>query len=118
MNNSHLKGVVPIVITPLCPNGDIDQQSCKNVVNYLIDNGASALFILGSASEGFLLDIDQRIEVIRAMSEANNSRVPIIAGCSYMAPKMVFEFFRRVADRKSTRLNSSHNSESRMPSSA
>ena len=100
MNNNQIKGVIPIVMTPLTNSGDIDHQSCKMLVNYLIDNGTSALFIFGSAGEGFLLDIDQRVEALQVVSEANNGRVPIIAGCAYMAPRMVFEFFRRVENEK------------------
>lgn len=100
MNNNQIKGVIPIVMTPLTNNGDIDHLSCKKLVNYLIDNGASALFIFGSAGEGFLLDIDQRVEAVQAVSEANKGRIPIIAGCAYMAPRMVFEFFRRVENEK------------------
>jgi len=96
MNNNQIKGVIPIVMTPLTNEGDIDHHSCKTLVDYLIDNGASALFVFGSAGEGFLLDIDQRVEALQVLSEANNGRVPIIAGCAFMAPRMVLEFFRRV----------------------
>ena len=90
---NRIKGVVPIVLTPLLENGDIDSESCKQLIDFLIDNGAAGLFILGSASENFLLDIDQRINVALMMAEANRGRVPMIAGCSNIAPRNVFKFF-------------------------
>lgn len=99
-NNNQIKGVVPIVMTPLFENGDIDHDSCKTLINYLVNNGVAGLFILGSASEGFLLDIDQRVEAVKVMSDANNGRVPILVGCAYMAPRMVFEFFKKIENEK------------------
>ena len=93
---NRIKGVVPIVLTPLLENGDIDSESCKQLIDFLIDNGAAGLFILGSASENFLLDIDQRINVALMMAEANRGRVPMIAGCSNIAPRNVFKFFKAI----------------------
>ena len=95
---NRIKGVVPIVLTPLKQNGDIDKASCATLIDFLVENGVAGLFILGSASENFLLDIEQRIDVVRAMSEANMGRVPLIAGCSNIAPKNVFRFFEKVTD--------------------
>ncbi len=91
-----IKGVVPVVLTPLKHNGDIDVQSCANLIDFLVKNGAAGLYILGSASENFLLDFDQRIDVVFAMAEANRGRIPLIAGCANSAPRNVFKFFKSV----------------------
>jgi 4-hydroxy-tetrahydrodipicolinate synthase len=85
---------VPIVLTPLKKNGDIDVKSCTSLINFLVENGVAGLYILGSASENFLLDFDQRIEVAHAMAEANNRRIPMIVGCANTAPRNVFRFFK------------------------
>ncbi|MHC4474181.1 MAG: dihydrodipicolinate synthase family protein [Planctomycetota bacterium] len=93
---NRMKGVVPIVLTPLKKNGDIDIESCATLIEFLIENGVAGLYILGSASENFLLDIEQRIDVVCAMAEANRGRVPLIAGCGNMAPRNVLRFFKAV----------------------
>ncbi len=93
---TQIKGVVPIVLTPLKQNGDIDIKSCESLVEYLVESDAAALYILGSASEQFLLNHIQRVDMIFAVSEANKGRVPIIAGCSSMAPRNVFDLFKEV----------------------
>jgi dihydrodipicolinate synthase/N-acetylneuraminate lyase len=92
---NRFKGVIPIVVTPFKRNGDIDIESSIKLVDYLIKNGAAALFILGSASEGFLLDNDQSCEVVYAMADANKGRVPLIAGCSSIEPRNIYNFFKR-----------------------
>ena len=93
---NRIKGVIPIVLTPFLKNGDIDAESCKQLIDFLIDNGADSLYILGSASENFLLDIEQRIDVVFMMAEANRGRVPMIAGCANIAPRNVFKFFKAI----------------------
>ena len=93
---NRIKGVVPIVLTPFLENGDIDAESCKQLIDFLIDSGAAGLYILGSASENFLLDIEQRINVVFMMAEANRGRVPMIAGCANIAPRNVFKFFKAI----------------------
>ena len=92
----RIKGVIPVVITPLKENGDIDAESCASLIECLVDAGVAGLFALGSASEGFMLDNEQRTEAVRAMAEANRGRTPLIVGCANMAPRNVFRFFKSV----------------------
>jgi 4-hydroxy-tetrahydrodipicolinate synthase len=93
---NRLKGVIPVVITPFKKNGDIDIKSSTKLIDFLVKNGVAGLFILGSASEGYLMDNEQRIDAVHAMADANRSRVPIIAGCSSMAPRNVYQFFKKI----------------------
>lgn len=93
---NRIKGIVPIVLTPLKKNGDIDTESCARLVDFLVDNGMAGLFTLGSASESFLLDLGQHIDVVFAMAEANRRRIPLIAGCADTAPRNVFKFFKSI----------------------
>ena len=46
-----LTGVVPPLITPLTPDGDLDTASLERLVGYLLDGGVHGLFALGSTSE-------------------------------------------------------------------
>lgn len=96
MPNTRIKGIIPIALTPMLKNGDIDTQSCATLIEYLIKNEVAAIFILGSASENFMLDTNQRLKAVEAMAEANKGRIPIIAGCSNMAPREVYRFFEGV----------------------
>lgn len=92
----RINGVVPIVLTPLKEDGNIDTESCSHLVDYLVENGAAALFALGSASEGYLLNNRQRLEAVSAFAEATRKRVPLIVGCSHLAPRSVFEFLKLI----------------------
>ncbi|MCP5463733.1 MAG: dihydrodipicolinate synthase family protein [Deltaproteobacteria bacterium] len=98
MTARKMKGAVPIVVTPMLENGDIDVKSCQSLANYLVDNHVGGLYLFGSAGEGFLLNTQQRAEATHAFAEAVNGRVPLLVGCNFLAPRTVFEFFNEVKD--------------------
>ena len=51
-------GVIPPVVTPLTPNGDLDVASYEKLINRLIGQGVDGLFVLGSTSEVAFFDDD------------------------------------------------------------
>lgn len=73
-------GVVPPVATPMNADGTIDHASLERLVDHLISAGVAGLFALGSTGETAYLTDDQRVEVLRTITDANAGRVPIIAG--------------------------------------
>lgn len=95
-----IKGIIPIVLTPFLKSGELDIESSHRLINSLINEGVGGLYILGSASEGYLLSVDQKIQVIRIMAQANAGRIPLIAGCSSIAPKDVLKIFDHTTDEK------------------
>ena len=97
-----MKGTVPVVLTPLDQHGDVDVDSCARLVDFLLDHGVAGLYVLGSAGENILLDLDQRIQVARSMARANRGRAPLIVGCANTAPRNVFRFMESVASEQIT----------------
>ena len=91
-------GTGTALITPF-KNGEIDWDALDNLVESQIAGGVSALIAAGTTGEPSTMTWDEHIEVIRFVAERAKDRACVI-------------------DRKSTRLNSSHANESRMPSSA
>jgi 4-hydroxy-tetrahydrodipicolinate synthase len=55
-----LRGVIPPVITPLTPSGDVDVTSLQRLVNFEVGAGVHAIFVLGTGGEGPYLTEDQQ----------------------------------------------------------
>jgi len=71
-------GGVPTV-TPMTDNGAIAPDVIKPLADYLIAQGVSGLFPMGSTGEGVLLTTDERKSIAEATVKAVDGRVPVIA---------------------------------------
>jgi 4-hydroxy-tetrahydrodipicolinate synthase len=75
-----LKGIIPPVLTPLSHRDGLDGSAFEQLLNYLIEGGSSALFILGSTGESPGLSGRLRREVIDRACTTVGERVPLLAG--------------------------------------
>lgn len=73
------EGVFVPNVTPF-KGGEIDEDSLRRLVDYLIDNGATGLVPCGTTGESATLSHDEHIEVIRIVVDQAKGRVPVIAG--------------------------------------
>lgn len=73
-------GVIPPVVTPLTPNGDLDVASYEKLINRLIGQGVDGLFVLGSTSEVAFFDDEMRGRVLSEAKRIIDGRVPLLAG--------------------------------------
>ena len=89
-----VKGVVPPVLTPLNGDYSIDTSTLKRHTERLIKAGVHGLFVLGSSGEVAFLTREQRREVIAAVIEQAQGRVPVIAGVIDMTTPRVIEHIK------------------------
>lgn len=89
-----VKGVVPPVLTPLNDDYSIDTSTLKRHAERLIKAGVHGLFVLGSSGEVAFLTREQRREVIAAVIEQAQGRVPVIAGVIDMTTPRVIEHIK------------------------
>lgn len=83
MNKKELlSGIIPPMITPLSKEGNVDLESSKNVVDYLIEGKVNVLFILGTTGEGPLISLNEQVKFAEAVVKHTAERVPVIAGIS------------------------------------
>ncbi|XVV33403.1 dihydrodipicolinate synthase family protein [Streptomyces sp. CA-100214] len=75
-----LHGVIPPVITPLTPAGEVDTGSVRRLTEHLITAGVHGLFLLGSSGETAYLTDAQRLTALEAAVDAAAGRVPVLAG--------------------------------------
>jgi len=92
------KGIIAPIISPLDKDENVDKKAIFKVVNYLIKGGVHGLFPLGSTGEWYGLSFDQKREIIEAVMEANNGRVPIYAGTGAITTKETISLTKMATD--------------------
>jgi 4-hydroxy-tetrahydrodipicolinate synthase len=73
-------GSIPALVTPF-RDGAVDEKSFRDLVDWQIDEGSSALVPCGTTGESSTLTIDEHHRVIAICIEQAAGRVPVIAGC-------------------------------------
>lgn len=79
MRVSEIKGTYTALITPMS-GGKVDYEDLKNLVNAQIKGGVTGLIPVGTTGESPTLKAEEHLQVIRAVVEYTNKRVPVIAG--------------------------------------
>lgn len=74
-----LEGVWVPVVTPFHA-GRVDVLSLRNLVEYLITQGASGLVALGTTGECPVVSLEEHLEVTRVVKETADGRVPVLVG--------------------------------------
>jgi 4-hydroxy-tetrahydrodipicolinate synthase len=75
----NFEGVFVPNITPF-KDGEVDEPSLRNLVDFLIDGGATGLIPCGTTGESATLSHDEHIEVIRVTVDQAAGRVPVVPG--------------------------------------
>ncbi|HEX7806347.1 MAG TPA: dihydrodipicolinate synthase family protein [Cellulomonas sp.] len=84
-----LRGVIPPIITPLTPAGDVDVVSLERLVNFEVDAGVHAIFVLGTGGEGPYLTEDQQRITLETVTTTVARRIPVLAGVSDIGTRRV-----------------------------
>lgn len=82
-------GIYPVAPTPFLPNGDIDAEGMKRVLDCMIDQGVDGICILANFSEQFLLADDERKALTKIALEHIQGRVHVIVTVSHFATDVV-----------------------------
>ncbi|MEV5732651.1 dihydrodipicolinate synthase family protein [Streptomyces sp. NPDC003388] len=95
--NAPYTGVIPPVVTPLTPDGDIDRPSLERLVGHLLQAGVNGLFALGSSGETAYLTPAQQDEVTKVVTATAAGQVPVLVGAIETTTNRAIERARAVA---------------------
>lgn len=74
-------GSIVALITPMDRDGEVDFASLRRLVDYHVAAGTSAIAAMGTTGESPTLSTAEHLEVVRAVVEYANGRLPVIGGC-------------------------------------
>src|SRR5690242_597429 len=90
-----LKGVFPVAPTTFDEQGDLDLDSQRRCIDFLIDAGSNGICILANYSEQFALADDERETLMQAILKHVAGRVPVIVTTTHFSSKICAERSRR-----------------------
>lgn len=94
----HIEGIVPIVPVPFLPDEAIDEESLRQVVDFCVQGGASAICLPAYASEFYKLTEPERVRVVRVAVEQSGGRVPVIGQANHVSAGGALELARRMEE--------------------
>lgn len=78
MINSTMSGLIAATVTPLDSDGTLRLEQVEVIVNRLIEQGVSGLYVCGSTGEGMSLSDDERRAVAEAYIRAARGRIRVM----------------------------------------
>lgn len=95
---SSLNGIYPILNTTFHDDGSLDLASQIALVNHLLEQGAHGMGLFGNASEGYALESDERVRLMRDIAREVNGRVPLVASSGHTGTDAACRLSRQMED--------------------
>lgn len=92
------KGIWPVAPTPFHPDGTLDLEGMKRVLDCMIDMKVDGICILANFSEQFLISDDERDILTRLSLEHVAGRVPVIVTISHFATQIAVQRAQQAKD--------------------
>ena len=73
-------GVITPLLTPINQDESANYEQMRSLIDYVIDGGVDAVFVMGSTGEFARFDAQTRGEVLKESIKAVAGRVPVYAG--------------------------------------
>ena len=80
MKKCIFEGCATAIVTPMHPDGSVNEQGFRDLVEQQIIGGIDALVVCGTTGESAVLNHEEHLKVIEIAVKQNAGRVPIIAG--------------------------------------
>lgn len=90
-------GVFPVAPTTFTESGELDLESQKRCIDFMIDAGSQGICILANFSEQFALADEERERIARVVIEHVAGRVPVIVTTTHFSTQVTIERSRRAA---------------------
>jgi len=95
---ARYQGVFPVVPTTFTDAGELDLESQKRCVDFMIDAGSTGLCILANFSEQFVLSDEEREVLTATILKHVAGRVPVIVTTTHFGTRVCAERSRRAQD--------------------
>src|SRR5262247_1966078 len=97
-SDPRYKGVFPVAPTTFTGSGELDLESQKRAIDFMIDAGSNGICILANFSEQFVLSDQERELLTTAILKHVAGRVPVIATTTHFSSHVCVERSRRAQD--------------------
>ncbi|RMG50160.1 MAG: 4-hydroxy-tetrahydrodipicolinate synthase [Gammaproteobacteria bacterium] len=84
-------GSMVALVTPMHPDGSIDEAALERLVEFHVGEGTDVIVAMGTTGESATLDVREHMHVVRRVVELAAGRVPVIAGTGANATSEAIE---------------------------
>ena len=91
MDIRNLKGSVVALVTPFSPDGSVNFEKLRELVEWHIESKTDAILTLGTTGESSTMTHEEDDAVLRYVVETVNGRVPVIAGTGSNSTQTMLE---------------------------
>ena len=88
------KGIIPPIITPLTPDGKVNEPMLRKLVNHFIDSGVHGLFPLGTTGEFYAFSNEEYKNILKIVVEETRGRVPVYGGANHITTRGTVELVK------------------------
>jgi len=74
------RGIIPAMVTPLRPDGSVNEPVLRRFIDYLIDGGSHGLFVVGTTGGFYGLTPEEKRDLYAITVDQAKGRVPVYAG--------------------------------------
>ncbi len=93
-SSPSLTGSIVALVTPLHPDGSVDYDTLRKLIEWHIAEGTDCIGVVGTTGESPTVDVEEHCEIIRVSVEQARGRVPIMAGCGANSTAEAIELAR------------------------
>ena len=90
-----IQGSIVALVTPMDGSGAVDKESLQRLVRFHIEQGTDALVAVGTTGESATLDEEEHCDVIKAVVDYAEGKIPVIAGTGSNSTKEAINLTRR-----------------------
>ena len=83
--------ILPALVTPLFPDGRLDERSTERLIDHLYGQGVGGLYVTGTTGEGIHLDAKIRQRLVELAVQGSNGRGSVIVHVGATQASAVFE---------------------------
>ena len=78
-----ISGIITALVTPFDNNGEIAEDSLRDITEFQITQGVNGLFPCGSTGQSPLMSVEERERVAEIVVDQTRRRIPVIihVGC-------------------------------------
>ena len=84
---TEIKGIIAAMQTPMYPDGSINEKEMRKQINRQIDAGVDAVFCLGTNGEFYIMNEQEKIDIMKIFVDEVAGRVPVYAGTGCISTK-------------------------------
>lgn len=75
-------GIVVPMVTPVTPQGDLDEESVRRIIDHILAGGVEGVFVLGTTGESMSVPCSLRTRLVKVAVEHTANRARTYAGIS------------------------------------